>query len=122
MIKTTETIAPEVIPSTTKPQETKPVAEKAAAPATNPTVKKDTIVAAPKPVAENKVPASKPIEAPKPVEAPKADNKQEGTYVVQTKETLYSISKKFNTTVEELKRLNNLPDNSIQIGQTLKVK
>ncbi len=122
VIKTTETIAPEVIPSTTKPQETKPVAEKAAAPATNPTVKKDTIVAAPKPVAENKVPASKPIEAPKPVEAPKADNKQEGTYVVQTKETLYSISKKFNTTVEELKRLNNLPDNSIQIGQTLKVK
>ena len=37
-------------------------------------------------------------------------------------ETLYSISNRYNTTIAELKRLNNLPDNSISIGQVLRVK
>lgn len=37
-------------------------------------------------------------------------------------DTLYSISVKYNTTIVELKRLNNLPDNSISIGQVLRVK
>lgn len=43
------------------------------------------------------------------------------TYRVQQGDTLYSISKKFNTTVEELKKKNNLSDNSIAIGQNLKI-
>ncbi|MBC8645423.1 LysM peptidoglycan-binding domain-containing protein [Flavobacterium lindanitolerans] len=30
--------------------------------------------------------------------------------------------KKFNTTVDDLKRLNNLSDNAISIGQFIKVK
>jgi flagellum-specific peptidoglycan hydrolase FlgJ len=37
-------------------------------------------------------------------------------------DTLYSISKKYNMTVEELKKKNNLSDNSISIGQSLIVK
>lgn len=40
-------------------------------------------------------------------------------YTVATGDTLYSISKRFGITVEELKTLNNLSDNSIQIGQML---
>lgn len=43
-------------------------------------------------------------------------------YEVQQGDTLYSISKKFNLLVDDLKRKNNLLDNSISIGQKLKVK
>ncbi len=44
------------------------------------------------------------------------------THKVAEGETLYSISNKYNTSIAELKRLNNLSDNSISIGQTLRVK
>lgn len=37
-------------------------------------------------------------------------------------DTLYSLSKRYNTTVEELKRINNLKDNSLSLGQILKIK
>lgn len=43
-------------------------------------------------------------------------------YEVVKGDTLYSISKKFNIPVEELRRKNNLQDNAISIGQNLKVK
>jgi len=43
-------------------------------------------------------------------------------YEVQKGDTLYSISKKFNLLVDDLKQKNNLLDNSISIGQKLKVK
>lgn len=44
------------------------------------------------------------------------------SYTVKPKETLYSIAKKFNTTIEEIKRINNLRISSLAIGQTLKLK
>ena len=37
-------------------------------------------------------------------------------------DTLYSISRKYGLTVTELQKINNLKDNTISIGQTLKVK
>lgn len=43
-------------------------------------------------------------------------------YIVEEGDTLYSISKKFNTTVEEIKRINNLENNLLQIGQTIYLK
>ena len=43
-------------------------------------------------------------------------------YEVQQGDTLYSISKKFNLLVDDLKQKNNLTDNAISIGQRLKVK
>ena len=43
-------------------------------------------------------------------------------YEVQKGDTLYSISKKFNVLVDDLKQKNNLSDNAISIGQRLKVK
>ncbi|WP_129717153.1 glucosaminidase domain-containing protein [Pedobacter sp. SYP-B3415] len=43
-------------------------------------------------------------------------------YTVQKGDTLYSISRKFNISIDTLKLLNNLPDNNIRIGQELKVK
>lgn len=45
-----------------------------------------------------------------------------GTYKVMQGDTLYSISKKHNLTVDELMRLNGLDNNAISIGQVLKVK
>ena len=44
---------------------------------------------------------------------------QPTTYKVQKGDTLYSISQKFNTTVDEIKRLNNISSNNIYINQEL---
>lgn len=44
------------------------------------------------------------------------------THLVQKGDTLYSISKKYNTSVEEIKRMNGLSGNTISIGQILSVK
>lgn len=43
-------------------------------------------------------------------------------YTVVKGDTLYSISKRFNISVEELKRKNNLVDNTLSLGQTIIVK
>ncbi|MFD2910052.1 glucosaminidase domain-containing protein [Flavobacterium ardleyense] len=45
-----------------------------------------------------------------------------GNYTVQQGDTLYSLSKKFNITVDELKKMNNLSDNAINVGQKIKTK
>lgn len=42
-------------------------------------------------------------------------------YVVKKGDTLYSIARKFNITVNELKNLNNLTSNNLSIGQVLKI-
>lgn len=51
----------------------------------------------------------------------KRDNAtQEGElYVVAKGDTLYSISKKYNIPIEELKKQNNIFDNAISIGQSI---
>ncbi len=43
------------------------------------------------------------------------------TYKVVSGDSLYSIARKYNTTVDELKRLNNLTSNMLSIGQILKI-
>ncbi|MBK8600667.1 MAG: glucosaminidase domain-containing protein [Flavobacterium sp.] len=43
-------------------------------------------------------------------------------YEVLPGDTLYSISKKFNISVDDLKRYNDIQDNALSIGQNLKVK
>ena len=40
-------------------------------------------------------------------------------YIVKSGDSLYSISKKFNTTVDNIKKLNNLTSNLLSIGQKL---
>ena len=42
-------------------------------------------------------------------------------YIVQRGDTLWNISKKLDTTVDELKKLNNLNSNLLFVGQVLKV-
>ena len=43
-------------------------------------------------------------------------------YTIQQGDTLYSLSKQFNLTVDDLKKLNNMSDNTISIGQQIKIK
>lgn len=44
------------------------------------------------------------------------------THSVAQGDTLYNISKRYNLSVEELKQLNKLTDNTLSIGQVLRVK
>lgn len=52
-----------------------------------------------------------------------SSNNNSGTkfHTVQQSETLFRISKNYNVTVDDLKRWNNLPDNTISVGQRLVV-
>jgi len=56
--------------------------------------------------------------------APKAVNKPAGGIVhkVTAKETLYSISRVYQVSMEDIKKWNNLRDNSLAIGQELIIK
>lgn len=42
-------------------------------------------------------------------------------YTVKSGDTLYSIAKRYNLTINELKELNNLTSNTLSIGQKLKI-
>ncbi|MGV6828668.1 MAG: glucosaminidase domain-containing protein [Flavobacteriales bacterium] len=43
-------------------------------------------------------------------------------YIVKKGDTLYSISRKYQLSVDDLKKLNNLSSNSISVGQVLKIQ
>ena len=45
----------------------------------------------------------------------------ENTYTVKSGDSLYKIAQKYNTTVDELKRANNLNSNILSVGQILKI-
>lgn len=52
---------------------------------------------------------------------PKNEN-DNNTYTVKSGDTLYSIAREFNTTVDKIKELNQLNSNTLSIGQMLIVK
>lgn len=63
------------------------------------------------------------IEPVEPKVIPQEPKTKTGNYYeVRKGDTLYSIARWFNTTVEKLKELNGLKDNVISIGQRLRVK
>ena len=52
----------------------------------------------------------------------RSDAERRDYHIVEKKETLYSIAKKYDLTVEELKRMNHLRNNDLSIGQELKIE
>ena len=52
---------------------------------------------------------------------PKKQISNEFEYVVKAGDSLYSIANKYNTTVDEIKKINNLTSNLLTIGQILKL-
>ncbi len=49
----------------------------------------------------------------------KDSTSQQTTYIVQKGDSLYSIAQKYNTTVDSIRRKNNLTSNLLSIGQKL---
>ena len=43
------------------------------------------------------------------------------TYTVKKGDSLYSIARAYNTTVADLKKINNLSSNLLSIGQKIKI-
>jgi LysM repeat protein len=62
-----------------------------------------------------------PIETPAQRTAPDAIKSVKGVHTVVAKETLYSISKQYNISVDQLKKWNNLEGNELKLGQVLLV-
>lgn len=53
---------------------------------------------------------------------PYTTTSSEDKYIVKRGDTLYSISRRYNISVDDIKRMNNLIDNTLTIGQVLKLK
>jgi flagellum-specific peptidoglycan hydrolase FlgJ len=51
-----------------------------------------------------------------------AENQSQGDYEVQKGDTLFSIAKKFNLSLEDIKQKNNMIDNALYVGQKLRLK
>jgi LysM repeat protein len=58
----------------------------------------------------------------KPLKIVKQKNTIDAYYEVKKGDTLYSLSRKFNTTVAKLKEINGLKSNILSVGQQLLTK
>ncbi len=55
------------------------------------------------------------------IKLPSTSNDTGDTYIVKKGDSLYSIAKAYNTSVDKLKEINNLTSNALAIGQVLKL-
>jgi LysM repeat protein len=123
--------------TTTTPTVVKPAPVRPVKPAATPVKPSTPTTSAPKPPTAPVKPATaaapvKPAAAPakptvtpapvKPATPATAASSTTGYHTVGQGETLYSISRKYGTTVDNIKKLNNLTGNGISVGLKLKVK
>ncbi len=69
-------------------------------------------------------PENRPVQPSTPVSTPAQSNNRNSNQTVHTVaqgETLYSLGRKYQVPVDDIKRWNNLPDNNIQIGQKITI-
>ena len=78
------------------------------------------------PKGKTEAPFTKPAPSPLPAEKVPADRTEVSvggmsppTHTVATGEGLYSIARKYGVSINDIKRWNELADNSVQVGQTL---
>ena len=88
-----------------------------------PTIEGELIVEIPTPAAALIIPLTPEVELPPtPTPAPQTpDGKLGQIYVVQEQDTLFSISVRFGTSIEELMAANNMTDDLLSVGQQLLV-
>ncbi len=55
------------------------------------------------------------------IKLPKKSSMDDNSYIVKKGDSLYSIAKTYNTSVDKLKEINNLTSNALAIGQVLKL-
>ena len=55
------------------------------------------------------------------IKLPEKSSMDNNSYIVKKGDSLYSIAKTYNTTVDKLKEINNLTSNALAIGQVLKL-
>lgn len=72
----------------------------------------------PEPVVE---PTPAPAPAPAPAPVVKPAEPETTTYIVQNGDYLAKISKKFNLTIDSIKRVNNMTSDTIRVGQKIKL-
>ena len=82
-------------------------------------LQKDAIVLIP--VASQTVQREKDVQAVEEDPVLNIDKKVQSVHLVSAGETLYSISKKYDVDLEDLKSWNNLTSNEISLGQELKI-
>jgi flagellum-specific peptidoglycan hydrolase FlgJ len=72
---------------------------------------------------DNQILGKKYVINKKKIETPVlVENQIKGDYEVQKGDTLFSIAKKFNLSLEEVKQKNNMIDNTLYVGQKLRLK
>jgi LysM repeat protein len=113
-------------PSTTYPTTTTEYPSSTTASPSYPTYPSRPATSYPSSTTSAKPKPTTPAPAPRPTTpAPTAAPKPSGAgqfHTVMPKETLWGLSQKYKTTVDALKKLNNMADNNLQIGQQLRVK
>jgi LysM repeat protein len=103
-------IGPGAVPEKPKPTTNKPT-----------TTPKPPATTPERPYDNDPTPNTKPT-PPRDPAAESVDPAPRGYHRVVKGDTLYRLSREYNTTVERLKQLNNLPNSDIKIGQLLKVQ
>jgi LysM repeat protein len=129
---TTSTPSTTTSTATTTPTVVKPAPVRPTKPATVPVKPSTSTTSAPKPPTAPTKPTTaaapvKPATAPVKPATPAATASSTASsttshHTVGQGETLYSISRKYGTTVDNIKKLNNLTGNGISVGLKLKVK